>query len=109
MLFRQRVWDANRYIRVWIDSIKLALTKRQDSFDMNKKTFADINIIETPAPLELEMAGEYEEILDQIETEAKENVGKQHGNDSDNNYPRIAPKPISPAAKGVIGMLSRIQ
>jgi len=93
---------------VWIDSIKLALTKRQDSFDMNKKTFADINIIETPAPLELEMASGYEEILNQIETEAKENVEKQHENESD-NYPRIAPKPISPDAKGVIGMLSRIK
>ena len=108
MLSRQRAWDANRHIRVWIDSIKLALTKRQDSFDMNKKTFADINIIETPAPLELEMAGEYEEILNKIETEAKENVDSQYGNDSD-NYPRIAPKPMSHDAKGVIGMLSRIQ
>ena len=50
----------------------------------------------------------YEKILNQIETEAKENVDLKHENDSD-NYPQIAPKPISPDAKGVIGMLSRIQ
>ena len=107
-LSRQRVFDANRLIRVWINSIKLALTKRQDSFDMNAATFADINVIETPAPLELVMAGKYEEILDQIETEAKENVELQDENVSD-NYPQIAPKPISCDAIAVIGMLSRIQ